>query len=361
MADYFLRFSKSYCAGTRADINKRREVVCQHLNAQYKAGRHREKLVFAAVQTQLKSAGVTITMPQYHTDKVVLLSAFRFLSAESAVKQEAVLEDFKAKKNRLGVSVAAHLMTDGIRSWADIEKLKTPPPPLPTPVAVPTRVPSPVPAESSPESFESIIKTNLSSLLSGLDRFLEEIERLRKKTSGDEEYIALLEEEVASQDGHVKDLLAKLKTADAATLEEIAVRNPGFPRLYEIAQEMKESAAKRKTDAEALRRILPSSFLWLSEKGNIEYQDIFLVELGALGTEDQERLVKQLKTLAAQGPMYASLDTRKYTFSRIPFTPYDCFSSRGSDELRFSWKKNGAVTVYWLWRKGDKRVSSNEK
>ena len=307
-----------------------------------------------------KSAGMAITPVQYQADKVLLLSAFRFLSAKSIEEQEAIFEDFKAKKNRLGVSVAVHLMADKIRSWADIERLKTSSP-LPTPVAVLTPAPAPAPAESSPESFESIIKTNLSSLLYGLDRFLEEIERLRKKSSGDEEYIALLEEEIESQGDRVRDLLAKLKNADAATLEEIAGRNPDFPRLYEIAQEMKESTAKRKTDAETLRKILPASFCWLREKGNIEYREIFLVELAALGTEDRERVVKQLNTFATQGSMYASLDTRKYTFSRIHFTPYDCFSSRGSDELRFSWKKNGAVIVYWLWRKGDKRVAGNEK
>lgn len=359
MADYFLRFSRSYSAGTRADIFKRRGVVCQHLNRQYKAGRHRENLVFAAVQAQLKSAGMTITTGQYHSDKIVLLSAFRFVSAGNTMKQQAVLEHFNANKNKLGASVAAHLMADEIYCWADIEKLKTPPPPPPTALAeAPAPIPAPAPPESSPES---IIKTNLSSLLSGFDGVIEEIERLRKKTSNDEEYIALLEAEIESLGSHVRDLLAKLKTADATTLEEIAGRNPDFPRLYAVAQEMKESTAKRKIDAEAWRKTLPASFAWLSEKGKIEYRETFLVELATLGTEDQERVVKQLNTFATQGPTYPSLDTSKYTFSRIPFTPYGCFSSRGSDELRFSWKKNGAITVYWLWRKGDKRVTSNEK
>jgi hypothetical protein len=63
--------------------------------------------------------------------------------------------------------------------------------------------------------------------------------------------------------------------------------------------------------------------------------------------------------MTLQGHEYTSLHTRKSRM-RLPNSPLGCLVSRGADDLRFTWTKNGAVTVHWLYRKGDSRVRQKE-
>jgi hypothetical protein len=67
-----------------------------------------------------------------------------------------------------------------------------------------------------------------------------------------------------------------------------------------------------------------------------------------------------MEILSREGGEYPSLQTRKFK-SRLPHSPRECLVSHGADDLRFSWKKNGDITVYWLYRKGDSRVRESEQ
>lgn len=111
---------------------------------------------------------------------------------------------------------------------------------------------------------------------------------------------------------------------------------------------------------ESLKRSLPQTFSWANDSGTIEYKQHFLRALVLLSKDEREQVVGQLGYLASQGPEYASLHMRKSKI-RMPYTPENCMVSRGADDLRFTWKKNGSITVYWLYRKGDSRVRQSER
>lgn len=347
MAENFLGFSKSYVNGTRKDLLRRREVVGRHLKDNCTAGRNKDKAVFAAVKAELHEEGVGITKAQYNSDKLVLRSAFLFLTAETPADQDKLLADFKRTKNIPGLSAVNHLIEDGIRNFGDVERLKAS-----------SVEEAPAPAPTSQETPQAALKRQANALVDIFEAVLAENAQLKS----DADYMKMLEDEVRNLETRTRELRILLKTADATTLEQIAERNPEFPQLFAIVQTMKKKAARRPQDIEALRKGLPKTFNWPNERGgNIEYKDPFLTELAALEKAHQERVIKQVGVLATHGPWYGSLDTSKYPVRRVPFTPRDCFGSRASDDLRFSWKKNGAVTIYWLWRKSDKRVTVSEK
>ncbi len=95
---------------------------------------------------------------------------------------------------------------------------------------------------------------------------------------------------------------------------------------------------------------LPDSYRWQNDDGSVEYSPHFFEALDDLGSEERRLVILHVRILAEEGWDRPSLHTHKY-YQAPSFSPEGCEVSRGSKHLRFSWTKNGSITVHWLFRK----------
>ncbi len=373
MAVYFLEKSPTYKQQTSPEIYRRREVVAQFMQDNYKVRKFADEETLQQVVAKLSEDKIEITKSTYQADKVLLRTAYLWLVATNETEKER-LAGVNSPSAVVGLNC---LRKDGILSWeqlgygspkeeADAEEEEV--------VTVPVTPPRLKLADF--QAGQNVLAT-FSELVSGLEdmlaenealkcevtRLTVEAEPLKNRAADDQRYIELVESELTTFENKVRELREAVRkaqsSAHADTLETIAEQHPEIPQLTIIVQKLREVRGRQDKTAELIVR-LPTSFTWLNDKGVIEYRDQFLKALEGLRVEEQEQVVGQLVMLATQGPEYASLHTRK-TAIRLPYSPPDCLVSRGADDLRFSWKKNGHITVYWLFRKGDSRVRYSEQ
>lgn len=207
-------------------------------------------------------------------------------------------------------------------------------------------------------ALEAVFEEN-RILKEELTKAAEECAGIRGEAQVAQEFITLLEGDNEALEGRLRAAQESLRHAHSTTIEDIASQYPDVPQLFNLAQQLKQRKAKGREELQTLAARLPKSFTWSSERGTISYMPRFLHLLADISLDDQERFIRQLETLANQGKDYSSLYTRKYDF-RVPFTPCPCFGSRGTDEWRFFWTKDGGVTVHWRGRKGDTRLRQSE-
>ncbi len=196
------------------------------------------------------------------------------------------------------------------------------------PVTLPTTTPVKVKEvlikePQQPSDWQKVVEEN--------QRLAEDNKKLRETVSQNQEYIKYVENENVN-------LTEKLRLAQ---------------------EEEKQKKAGRQELVQQLSSTLPKAFLWQTEKGEIIYKNKFLEELAELPQEDRKRVIWQLEVLGKNGSSYPSLQSKKIKLT-IPYSPSGCMASRGTDEIRFTWQKDGGLVVYWLYRKGDSRVRESE-
>jgi hypothetical protein len=108
--------------------------------------------------------------------------------------------------------------------------------------------------------------------------------------------------------------------------------------------------------------VLPQKFSWLNQEGIVVYSREFMREYRDLLTvRERWQLLDQLLVLCSRGPRDPALNTRKYD-QDVPYSPKPCLVSYGAPWTRFSHGQDkGVLTLYWLWRKGNKRVKISER
>lgn len=353
MAEYFLAKSESYKRSTDPTIFRRREIVCAHLNEKYKVTKFQDDRIFRQVKKEAAAEGIEVSTFTFQADKVFLRTAFLYLTGGESEKAK-ILEQLKRVPH--GGAGVKCLVQDGIHTWTDLQK------PSVQELSAP---PLPVPVTPAGQRLKGI----LESAISEFERVLEENDALRQENEeltrqlamaaeANQDYITLLEEENQSLEERLRQAKESVRLAQATTLDRIAEENPDLPQLTVLAQQLRERKAPGGEFQELLAQ-LPTTFNWLQESGKIVYKDRFLKELAKVNREERGQMVKQLHNLATQGSEYAALHTRK-SWMRLPFSPPECLVSRGADDLRFTWKKNSDVEIFWLYRKGDARVRQSE-
>lgn len=362
MALHFLQFSASYREATEPSIFRRREIVALHLNDNFKAGRNRDDEVFQAVKAELEKEEISIDRQDYASDKEVLRSSYLWLSANS---------DEERAESRARATITSLLERDGITAWAKVEEL--------------AGIKKGESSEAKPATAEirlrlrdskrgSEVAALITELIPQLEAMLqenedaksaalevsEEVVSLKRQLDDANGLIELLEADNVSLEERLESTRESLRRARSATIEEIAAEHPEIPQLASIAANLRNAASgqKREDLKRAIER-LPKVFTWTSDRGEISYKEPFHTAFVRLTRDEQDQVIRQLEALAAQGAHYASLHTRKHEI-RFPFSPAGCFTSRGADDLRFTWKKNGSVIIHWLFRKGDSRVRQSE-
>lgn len=355
MALYFLMMSATYARKTGKDIFRRREVVCQHLNGVYKITKFKDDETYKKVVEELAVEGIEITEVQYQSDKVVIRSAYIWLNE----KDEKRKAEYAGKRSSAS-GVIKYLTDDHLFTWDDLAKEK-PQPEAETQTAPPVPGPKLADHQAGREVISSFnqMASNLEAMLEENEELKAENSRLLKLHEDDESYIQYMDSEYTASEERLKELKQSLRHLHSATLEQIAEEHPEFPQLYIIAQEMKANPARRQEQYNKLTSRLPKIFAWQSDTGSMVYETHFLRALSDLSREEQDQVIKQIGILSIQGPEYASLHTVKCEM-RFPSSPAGCMKSRGAETLRFNWKKDGDVHLYWLYRKGDSRVRQTE-
>lgn len=358
MAVYYFAKSPAYVSKTTLPDYRRREVAARHLKADYKAGKNRYMVVFEQIKAELEGMQIPYDLTRYREDKLILRQGYLYLIAADKEARQTVFNKAKASGGSYGINC---LIQDGIQTWDQLKALVMPVlQPEPEKFVMPdlTRVKELTLSFSElADRLEAVLAEN-ENLRAQLDRVSPETEELHRQLSDMIEYVALIEEHSSSLEESLRHAREAVKRSHASTLEEIARENPEFPRLTTIAQEI---AAKQsgKAGVEALAQHLPKVFQWTSDSGKIEYRPQFFRAFADLRDEDRAQVRKQLETLSAQGPEYTSLYTKKSSVPK-PYTPTPHFLSRGADDIRFTWTKNGTVVVYWVFRRGDTRVRQSE-
>lgn len=362
MALYFLEASPTYRKQISNKIYRRREVVCKHLKDNYKAGKHRDEEVYQTIASELTSEGIEISESEYRTDKVLIRTAYLWLISTEEEKQRII--GVSSGGALTGVN---RLIKDGMTTWADL-KLENARTPEAATVPHPPRL-----QLSEYQAGREVVETftqlaeKLEVMLAENERLKEEVNRLTEEAgekSGVEEdfetYIRFVESENAALEERVRAAKEGMRHLHSASLGEIAEQHPEFPELFVIAQKMKQGQSKRQELIERLQGRLPQIFTWANDTGSIKFERHFLRAFAELTQEEQEQVIRQMEAFAQQGPEQASLHTRKSSM-RLPYSPQGCMTSRGASDLRFTWKKNDSITIYWLFRKGDTRVRQVEQ
>lgn len=362
MAISFLDKSPTYVRQTDQTVQQRRSVVAAYLKSNYKVTRGTDDDVFEKVKAELAEKNIEITMSLYEADKAVLRSAYQYLVA-GPVEKATVFD--KASKTARNVIDA--FLADGFKTWTDLN-LGDAQPEEATEEA--PRAPR-IKLEELTGGRELLghfaaISESLASTLEEDERLKEENarvhaenEELRERIADQEAYQEYADTELASLEDQLRATRDSVHAFVGAKLEEIAENYPEYPMLEEIARKIKSKQGQRQQRLSELVARLPQSFEWPSDKGAIIYQPTFVKVLADLAAEEQAQVLSQLEMLATQGLEYASLHTRKLRH-RMPNSPVGCFQSRVADDIRFTWSKNGKVTVHWLFRKGHSRVKQIE-
>ena len=364
MAVYFLAKSQTYVEQTEIRIYRRREVVCKHLKDDYRAKRNADLAIYREVARELAAEEIEISQSAYQADKAIIRSVDLWLTAGTNEKRKEVYNRVSSS-TRTGITC---LQKNGIRNWSDLGFGAAPTEDGTEDTPPPERL-----KLADLQAGKQVVEI-AAQLMGALQAMVNENELLKReyaaivaenaeikeRMSQSEEYNVYADGENAALEERLRRLEESVRTIHAATLEEIAEKNPKFPQLLTIAEEMKTDVGIRQARIRELEKRLPQTFGWASDSGKIEYKPTFLKALADLTKEEQTQVVLQLETLALQGPEYASLHTRKSKM-RLPHSPLGCFVSRGANDLRFTWIKNGIVVLHWLYRKGDTRVKQTEK
>lgn len=358
MAVYFLERSQTYRAKSSREVYRRREIVAKHLKDDYKAGKFREQQVFEAAKKELTREGIELTFKHFRSDKLILRNAFLFLKASDEAERKKIRTKSSVTGGSFGINC---LVKDGIFTWEQLMSEKVAAPTPPKAVVLPV-----IPSEASPSAR---VRGRLADILDDMEQMLTENDELRRQAerfaeekrglegqlADDQAYIQLAEAELEALQKLLDSARGNIKIAHGRTLEQIALENPEFPDLLKIAQQLRDTPGRKRKRLEELRRLLPATFKWQNDEGQFTYQEPFLRALGDLTEDERNQSLKQLENFAKYGPEYAALNTKK-SGVRKPYTPLEHFTSRGAAELRFTWTKNGGVTVHWLYRRGDSRV-----
>ncbi|HEU0050772.1 MAG TPA: cell division protein ZapB [Patescibacteria group bacterium] len=363
MAVHFLGKLPSYVQQTVREVFRRREVVCAHLQENYKVRRNTDADVYDAILRELAAEGIEISPSSYQADKALLRTAYLWLVAESDTEKERVFNTASSSA-RVGINCC---LKDKVRVWADLNLGSVP--------AVPSEPEEPAAPrvslaelqggaelagriQSMVEALETVLMEN-ERLRTEAQRLLEENEQLRLERQDNQQFIQFVEAENTDLEERLRVAKQGIKGLHTARIQDLAEQYPEYPELYRIAQEISMGETRRKKDIETLQAKLPQTFVWTNDQGKISYERRFLDLLFDLMESERNQVIDQLATLSTQGSQYASLHTRKYNL-KIPFSPNGCFVSRGADDLRFTWKKNGEIRIFWLYRKGDSRVRQTE-
>ncbi len=366
MAIHFLALSESYTRVTERSKFRRREVLVEHLLDDFRTGVNQSQVVYEKVRALLQSEDIPFTDRDFRNDKELLRSTYLFLS-------ESDEEARRAMADRISKTTIGYLKHDGITQWSDVLKLTgTSAVASAIPVAL-SLSPAMVRARLADLEGGARLTALISELVPTIEhvlgenemlkaetmRFTDEYAELTRRVSSAEDMIKMLEGDNASLEERLAATRDMVKSAHGALLEEIARDNPGEPQLTLIAQRLASRGGGRSAELQRMRDRLPKNFSWGQDKGEILYEEKFVRSLGNFSAMEQEQVVKQLVIFASHGSDYASLHTRK-SWMRLPFSPPDCMVSRGADDLRFTWAKNGDINVYWVYRKGDSRVRQSE-
>ncbi|OGZ96681.1 MAG: hypothetical protein A2847_01555 [Candidatus Sungbacteria bacterium RIFCSPHIGHO2_01_FULL_50_25] len=367
MALYFLELSQTYCKETDQVSFRRRQIVAKHLKDNYKSYKNRDEEILARIQEELAGEGIAVSASDFRYDKLILRTAYAWLRASDEDRTEA--------RKKVPTAIAGQLEKDGILTWARVRELAG--------LSGPKSESESRRAQQEPSVLRTAFADfhageELASLIGNLvpqiEGVLEENRALKeevfrhsdergtyvRKVQDADDYIELLEGEILRLEEQLREARASLRHARSTTLEEIAREHPEIPHLTVIAQQLKNGGTKSVSDLEKLRESLPTEYAWPNDQGRFSYSDRFLRELAGFEPHEQERVARQLGVLGSQGSGYASLHTRKIEM-RLPFSPPECFVSRGADDLRFTWsKKEGEILVHWVYRKGDSRVRQSE-
>ncbi len=358
MAHYLLPKSPTYEKKTGDKLNRRRQVVCRYLNDVYKVPKNKDDETFQKIVEELASEGIAISNVQYQSDKVVLRSAYVWLNEKDEKKKTEI-----AERKSPASGAIKYLLVDNLLSWDDLTKEEPPQPEAEEQAAESPLAPGPKLAahEAGKEVARNfgLLVASLEDMLGENELLIEENQRLQRQHADDDAYIDYMDSEYAALEERLKEVKQGMRHLHSATLEEIAAEHPEFPQLYVIAQQMKASPARRQKQFNELVGRLPKAFTWPNDSGAMIYETHFLRALSDRGQDEQDQVIKQIGYLVTEGPEYHSLHTRKCEM-RLLHSPPDCMSSRGAETLRFTWKKNGDVHVYWLFPKGHSRVRQSE-
>lgn len=372
MARDFLALSQTYCSKTDPVLRRRRGAVVAKLKASYKATKGRDDELLREIQKEFSGAeaGGTIELEEYEETKRLYRGLYRWLCTADRAERENAL----ANVRKVAQPVIECLQADGITAWADVLRLSGVPDEEGAEDAEePVRVfAQTVRANARTSEAGRILAEQVAELFSALDSVLSENEEfkaevarlgqendeLRRDASEVKALAELAEERAASFEAQLRTAKDSIRLALRANIETLAREHPEISELTTAAERLKKPAAR--IGAEAIESQLPQNFSWKSDQGRIAYKESFLREILRLPREEQQQVVRHIGMLAEHGPEHGSLHTRKYRHGGIPFSPVPCWASRGADDLRFSWVKNGDLAVYWLWRRGDTRIRQSE-
>ncbi|TAN33256.1 hypothetical protein EPN28_02680 [Patescibacteria group bacterium] len=378
MALFFPGLSKTFLGRYENNPKELRvlQVICEHLRSGYTTGKKRgagskEDKVFQDAKDSLEKEDVPLERKDFIYIKAGIRIAYKILVGEEGEDTSTTLSE----------NIISDLRVDGITNWTEVlrangdldylfkneretaaraeaalteaqatlEKLAS----RTNKVRVSEKLITLV-GELLP-TLEDVLAEN-ESLKEAASRFAEERTESERKLLEAETMIRLLEEDNDSAQGRLDSVRAELRKAHDLSVLQLALQYPQHPQLMEIAQRIEEDKKQGQNEMGTLVAQLPKTYTG----GTIEYKQRFLRLLFDLARNEQEQIIGQLRNLAEQGPKHASLHTRK-TQIRLLYSPMDCMVSRGADDIRFTWsKENGAITVHWLYRKGDSRVRQSE-
>ena len=361
MAKDFLLASPTYQKGVRLRIIQRRHIVCEHLDEEYtfppKERRIPKVIEILKERSRFKAETSTIS-----NDGRLYKEAYQYLtgSPERRKELDVRLQNFDGKQSSELMGIWC-LLKDGISSWECIpwnvveEEERKLVAAFPTPREV-----SPLPPQSPPSVSGELatifkqFKTNwalLQESTSLLERLVSQLQQEKEELQRSNEFL----KKVITQRSR------ETSTIDRQSIETLAYSFPDeFAQLSPILRKIEERIAKEEVES---NEGFPQMALWSDmEETGVEYTETFLSAYQGYSESERRSIIKALQLLTAsrEGQRHPSLRSHKVP-PTFPATPEDASVSRASDQLRFTWRKEGDILrVYELFQKGDHKYYDSE-
>jgi len=361
MAKDFLLASPTYQKEVKPRIIQRRHIVCEHLDETYSFPR-KEGGIPKVIEVLKERLGFKVKTSTVSNDSRVYRETYQYLtgSPERRKELDVRLQNFDGKQSSELMGIWC-LLKDGISSWESIpwgtveEEEKKLVAAFPAPREV-----NPLPLQPPPSVS--------GELATAFEQFKTSWALLQESTSLLERLVSQLQQEkegLQRSNEFLKKVIAqRSRETDGVVLQRIETLAYSFPDEFaQLAPILKKIGERIEREGVEEQEGLPQKALWSdAEEVRVEYSEKFLAGFHDYSNGERQNIVKALLLLTSsrQGQWHPSLKSHKVP-TAFPATPEDASASRATDQIRFTWKKEGGVLQFYeLFRKGDHKYYDSE-
>lgn len=334
----FLELSRTYRKFAKSKPRHRRDTMLAFLDAGYEAS----KGTLSVITTALEESGMTVSREKVYEELRMWRGLYNLLHLQNVEEREESTKRILSQKRGVLRFCLQCLVSDGIRSWEDVERIygshqnTAPGAAL---AGSPAETSGKDIAEAKPHSSfllqmaEELVQSwrrFAESLLESVETLQLRVQRLEERAEASEQEKKMMEAAFASE---APRLAAAVEKAEQVRLASIVSNFPHYTQ---------------------------SGGHWTKEMPLVRHKpfDAFLLDKGTQPSE-RRQIAKAVRLGANYGPFHNSLRTEIWGRKdrKLPGVPPETevwWYSRASGDLRFAWAQTGGeIHLFGIYRHKD--------